>query len=899
MSRWRVRGVVAKEKTSGAMPKPRATVSRRVQTQSYHAGRSGSAQQLLKQAVCWKRRGTFDLWPQLLGLLSELKWKLCICLKLPGGKPTHSPGGSISVSESGESREPPVVSGHEAYFEEPNMQRDGRTLRHRPAPSRGETLVEHPEKRARNLWVWGVCGFLVLAVGLVFARTAAFEFVNVDDGRYVYQNPHVSPGLTLDGLGWAFSDTLEGEFYPLTSLSHMLDCQLYGLKPAGHHVTNVVLHAISAVLLFLALLRMTGELWPSAWVAAIFAIHPLHVSTVAWVAERREVLSGLFFMLMLGAYALYAERPSLARYLAALGCMAFGLMSKPVLVTAPFLLLLLDYWPLGRFSHQRATEPCGESGSRLGRLPVGWRLLIEKIPFLALAVTSCMLTVVMHKSNPLTGHLDPLSLPIRLANALVSYAAYVRQSFFPVDLSPFYPHLGPHLPVAWVVESAVLLLAISAVAIYWWRRRPYVLVGWLWFLGMQVPMLGLVGSFFQSRADNYTYLSQIGLSIAVAWTGWSFCQAQEAAAARWRLRLLETVFGATVLILAAVAYHQTSYWQNSETMWNRSVACNDENALAHHNLGTVYASQGRGDEAIAHFEKSLAAYCIGRFVTADAHAHLAECLTAQGKLTEAIEHLRTAEHILPEAERFRRFIAMALGRAGRLDEAVAKWRETLRLFPNSSQIRFGLADALLSDGKSAEAAEQSREILKQQPDLVKALVTLGGALTAEGEIDEAIIHLTRATQLDPNDAWAQFRLGVALNERNETTKALTHLNEAIRLDGRWSPMLWRTAWIFATSTDPSIRDGTKAVELADRAVQVSGGQDVHALDALAAALAESKRFPAAIEVAEQAATMALLREDIALADSINERKRLYRQGLPFRQARSARSTDEAQPSPAD
>ena len=392
--------------------------------------------------------------------------------------------------------------------------------------------LRRADVRVRLYWIWGICGFLLLAVGLVFGQTVCHEFIGYDDQGFVYENPHVTPGLTLPGIWWALTEGSFGEWHPLADLSHMLDCQLYGLHPAGHYLTNVLLHAASAVLLFLALLRMTGDLWPSAWVAAVFAIHPLHVESVAWVAERRDMLSGLFFMLTLLAYARYAERPSLGRYLPVAGCLALGLMSKPMLVTVPFVLLLVDYWPLDRF--RSAAEPAAEAGlgSWLGRLPAPWRLVVEKGPLLALAAASCGITVATHSSLRSTQPGDPLSLATRLANALVSYATYLGQSLFPVNMAPYYPHPGTRPPIAWAGGSLALLVAISAVATYCWRRRPYLIVGWLWFLGMLVPVLGLVtvGTRAHARADRYLYLSQIGLSIALAWGVWAVYRSRQSSA---------------------------------------------------------------------------------------------------------------------------------------------------------------------------------------------------------------------------------------------------------------------------------------------------------------------------------------------------------------------------------
>ncbi len=426
----------------------------------------------------------------------------------------------------------------------------------------------------RASWIWGVCGFLLLAVGLVFGQRVRDEFLEYDDSVFVYENSHVTGGLTLSGLWWALTDGAYGEWCPLAGLSHMLDCQLYGLNPAGHYATNLLLHATSSVLLFLVLLRMTGNLWPSAWVAAIFAIHPLHVESVAWVAERRDVLSGLFFMLTLLGYARYAERPSLARYLAVAGCFALGLMSKPIVVTVPFLLLLLDYWPLGRFRRAASTDPHADVGSRLALLPVSLRLVMEKIPLLALAAVSCAITLSTHGTMGDEAFFERLPLATRVANALVSYASYLRQSFYPVDLAFFYPHLGTRLPIAWAVESLVLLVAITLVAVYSWRRRPYLTVGWFWFLGMLVPVTGLVGTFPYARADRYTYLAQTGLSTALAWGVWSVYQSRQSLRpVIWRRWLLASVSATAVLALAAVAWRQTSYWRDTETLWRiRSLA---------------------------------------------------------------------------------------------------------------------------------------------------------------------------------------------------------------------------------------------------------------------------------------------------------------------------------------
>jgi tetratricopeptide (TPR) repeat protein len=751
-------------------------------------------------------------------------------------------------------------------------------------PAGGQTQV---------YWVWAVCVFLLVAVGLVFGQTVDHEFLGHDDNAFVYENPHVTAGLTLSGIWWALTDGPYGEWTPLSTLTHMLDCQLYGLTPAGHHLTNLLLHAASSVLLFLVLLRMTGDLWPSAWVAAVFAVHPLHVESVAWVAERRDVLSGLFFMLTLGGYALYAERPSLARYLAVACCFALGMTAKPMLVTVPFVLLLLDYWPLDRFPRAAGARPPAEPGWGLRRLSVGWRLVLEKIPLVALAAVDCGIVMSTHASLRNADQVDRLLPATRLANALVSYAAYVGQSFYPVDLSPFYPHLGTQLAVARVAEAFFLLVTITAVAAYWWRRLPCLLVGWLWFLGMLVPVSGLAGTFLEGRADRYTYLSQIGLSIAVAWGVWSFYQSRKSRRAvrflGWPLGVVSAV---VVLLLAAVAWRQTSYWRDSEAVWTRAVSCTEQNSVAHSCLAGVYARQGRTEEAIAQAREALATYSIGRYLNARAHALLGHCLAKQGHLDEALTHYEQSVRMSPATTIFRERLAMELAIRGKFGQSVAEWREVLRLDPNRLPARLGLANALLANGDASEAAAECREVLKSERDLAQAIVTLGVALAADGKAEEALPYLERAVEFEPQNAEAHFRLGLALYGRGHAQRAVAQLHEAVHLEPDSVPKLWQTAWILATSADPSVRDGARAVELAKRAIRISDGHDVHSFDALAAGLAEINEFPAAVEAAEKASMVALIGDDGGLAEAIEQRAGLYRQGLPYREPGSPAASEQ-------
>ena len=493
--------------------------------------------------------------------------------------------------------------------------------------------------------------FLLLAVTMVFGQAISHDFVSYDDPRYVWQNPHVSGGLTSEGLVWVFTHSHGFNWHPLTGLSHMLDCQLFGLWAEGHHAVNVLLHAAAAVVLFLVLRQMTRRLdqadafWRSAFVAAVFAIHPLRVESVAWVAERKDVLSGLLFMLTLAAYVAYVRRPfSLPRYLLVALLFALGLMAKPMLVTVPFVLLLLDYWPLGRWHGGTGILPVRESSTgilparekRTDRklaptparsisgvftgmpMPLSLRLLVEKLPLLALAAAASVATLFAQSEAMKMN--TYLSLPWRIGNALVSYVDYVGQLFCPLGLAVFYPHPGNHLPV-WKVTVAFLVLAGISVGVLASRRRPYLLVGWLWFLGMLVPTIGLVQVGFQAMADRYTYLPQIGLCIALAWGVADVSRS-------WSYRRWVCGVGSALVVasLMACAWLQTSYWRNSETLWTHAVDCNSQNAKAHTYLGMALGDLGQFEEAIAHFRKALEI----KPDEAEAREHLESIQASQG-----------------------------------------------------------------------------------------------------------------------------------------------------------------------------------------------------------------------------------------------------------------------------
>ncbi len=472
--------------------------------------------------------------------------------------------------------------------------------------------------------VIGVCLFLASAIWVVFGQTLHYDFVNYDDYQYVYENPVVQKGLTWEGFRWALTYGNIGHWHPLTWLSHMLDCQLYGLQAGGHHLTNILLHGAATILLFLVLRRMTGFLWRSAFVAAVFAIHPLHVESVAWVAERKDVLSAFFFMLTLGAYVRYVRRPpSVVRYGAVVLLYALGLLSKNMLVTMPFVLLLLDYWPLNRLS---------------GFSPrVLLRRVAEKIPLLVLAVGSCVATAL---SPEKVSAEYTLSFGLRSENAVVSCVTYLWQMIHPAGLACLYPNPTNYLPFWQVAGALGLLLAISGAAWAFRQTHPGLVVGWLWYLGMMIPVIGMVQISYYAHADRYTYLPQIGLYLLLTWAAAELC-------AGWRHRRVMLGGCATVILVALIfcARAQTAYWRNSELLWTHTLACTSDNFIAQNNLGNALVQEGAVDEAIAHFQKALQI----KPDYAEAHINLANALLKKGRVAEAITHLQKNLQIKPDS----------------------------------------------------------------------------------------------------------------------------------------------------------------------------------------------------------------------------------------------------------
>jgi len=659
-----------------------------------------------------------------------------------------------------------------------------------------------------------VCVGLVAVTWAVFGQTIRYQFVNFDDDLYVYNTPAIQSGLTLKGIAAAFISQHAHNWHPLTTISHMLDCQLYSLNAGGHHATNVILHTIAVLLLFWVLQRMTGAAWKSALVAALFAVHPLHVESVAWVSERKDILSAVFFFLMLNAYNRYARAPSVMRYLAVAVLFAAGLMSKPMLVSAPIVLLLLDYWPLRRFEQPSLTIGKTKISECDNQRRIIRRLYLEKIPLFVLSAIACILTFILQKRT--AGAIPPLPLLWRVQNAFVSYVIYVWKTLWPTHLAVFYPHPNDTLAIWEIIFAILLLLAITAAAIVFRRQRPYLLTGWFWYLVMLIPVVGIVQVGEQGHADRYTYLPHIGLFVAIVWFA-----IDVATVRRTKPQVAVTTALAVLIILALAwaAFIQTFYWRNSEALWTRALAVTSDNDVAHNNLGYLCVDRGELDEAISHFE-SAARIRSGK---RDPHYDLA-----------------------------------------------------------SAFVQMNLADALARKGRSDEAMVHYEEAIRLQPNYADAYYNRGSVLFAKGRIDEAIADLEKALQMHPNDADAHTSLGNALLQKGSLREAIAHYVTALALAPEDPHSRNNVAWVLATASDSSIRDGARAVGFAQEAVRLSGSREPRFLRTLAAAYAESGRFSEAIAVSQQAAVIATMQGKPDMAKRLEKDLVLFRGNLPLR-----------------
>lgn len=745
-----------------------------------------------------------------------------------------------------------------------------------------------------------ICLALALATVGVYWRVGGFDFVNFDDPDYVTENRMVNGGLTFGGVIWAFTHSYASNWHPLTWISHMLDCSLFGLHAGGPHLVNLALHTANAILLFLLLERLTGAQWRSAIVAGLFALHPLHVESVAWIAERKDVLSTFFGLLSLLAYergvrskdrGAGSERAARRSLRFSLVFLALGLLAKSMLVTLPFVMLLLDFWPLQRVEN---------TGLKTFLTPRFRELALEKWPWFALTVASAAATLYAQKSGGAVATAGAFPFFWRMVNSLGAYFAYLKKAFWPADLAVFYPIQEKR--AVWIfVVACSCLAAISVTALASVRRRPWLLVGWLWFLGTLVPVIGLVQVGSQGMADRYSYIPLTGVFIALVWWGHEILRRSKAGLA------LGGLAAAIILaLLASVTASQVRYWQNSLTLFSHAAAVTDVNETALNNFGGALEEVGRTNEALVVYQTALSVLPASAII----HKNLGNALLKMGRREEGLLQLQESLRLNPRDADLQNFYGGILAADGKTQEALTYQVEAARLQPANALFQNGLGQTLMLQGRTEAAIDRYRQAIRLQPDYADAYSNLGAALTTDKQLDEAVTvlrralaidpnhaeahnnlgralalqgnstdaiaqyqaalrlnpdqplfhynlglallksgrlgeateHLSEAVRLNPESAEAQFELGRCLADSGRAEQAATHLREAARLRPDWAEPLNTLAWILAMNRDPQVRDGAEAVRLAERAAELTAREQPGILNTLAAAYAEAGRF---------------------------------------------------------
>jgi len=794
----------------------------------------------------------------------------------------------------------------------------------------------------RQPWLTAIiCLSLGLVTACLYWPVHQHGFILLDDEDYLTGNPLVKMGITSESVHWAFTHCYAGNWHPLTWISHMLDCQWFGLDAGKHHLVNAAFHGLNALLLFLLLQRLTRTRWPSAFVAALFALHPLHVESVAWAAERKDVLSLFFFLLTLLAYTRFGEaakrKPPVARgrwlwYGLALAGLALGLMSKSMLVTTPFVLLLLDFWPLERISPAPLKS----------QTPAVRAVLLEKIPFLLLSALSCAMTVWAQSAGRAVGSFDNFPVGARIANSLTAYLTYLEKLFWPVNLSIFYP-FPAELPVGRAVIAFVLLALITALAVRHVRRYPYLLVGWLWYLGTLVPVIGLVQVGSQALADRYTYLPLIGLFIMLAW-GFNDLTA------RWKHQKIAAplLAGLVLIACAALTARQISFWPSTKTLFAHAAAVDDQNYLAWTVLGDQLRLEGKLGLAVDDLNRAirlrrnseipwhglaLALTAMNKLPEAEdayqnalklspENTHLlsdyAQCLITLGRLDDATEQLKRAQEVNPILIEPRLLHIVILKKQGRLNDALNECRAILQLEPANAnalihlasicsvlgrpdqasiayrqavkadpanrQARIGLGLALIETHNLAAAQTEFTAVLQTDPQNAAALDGLGFALAMGGQSEAAKARFAQALEYDAHNAITHLHYAMALAAQSEMKEAIGEYRKALEIDDSLVIALNNLAWILAAHPDSAIRNGTAAVTLAERSCRLTNHEQPLYLGTLAAAYAEAGRFDAAVKTAEAAMELAKNQGNQALAERNLQLLELYRTGKAFHES---------------
>ena len=706
-----------------------------------------------------------------------------------------------------------------------------------------------------------ICLVLLAITAAVYSSVRTHEFVEYDDQAYVTENPQVQAGLTWSGLNWAFTTGWSGNWHPVTWLSHMLDTQMFGHSAVGPHCTNLFLHVSSTLLLFLMLWRVTGALWRSAAVATLFAVHPLHVESVAWVAERKDVLSGLFFMLTLWAYGEHALKSAqelvlpngtgpatknswktvTPYYWLSLVCFTLGLMSKPMLVTVPCVLLLLDFWPLSRMRLPNRTECSDPKAWRASLKTEGRRvgsLLLEKTPFFVLSILSCVVTFVAQKQAGAMLLMQTVPFSMRMENALLAYTEYLRKMFWPSDLTALYPFPG-HISLYSVAIAVLVLAAVTWLVFTNARKRPYLVVGWLWFIGMLVPVIGLVQVGYQSMADRYTYLPLIGIFIMLSWWAGELASSRPA----WQ-PALATVGAVVLLVFAGMTSNQLSYWQNTGTLFDHALSVTSTNAVAHYEVALSMIRKGDYEDALNHLTESVQI----NPEYGDAHNNLGLLLVSKGKVDEGLEEYRRAQ------------------------------RSNL----NKGELYFNIGKAFEVKNNLEAAVEAFQRALQLKPALWPAARELAILFSRQGKINDAIDQLKEVARLHP-DVESEYALGLTLAMAGQSSQAVLHFRKALEFQPDSVEPLNDLAWTLATDPSSEVRNPQEAVQLAEKACSLTQRREARFLGTLDAAYAAAGKYDDAVKTAKETMEVAAKANQQQVISAAKERLALYRQSLPYRQ----------------
>ncbi len=773
--------------------------------------------------------------------------------------------------------------------------------------------------RSVTTQVWFVGLLLCVVTTAIYLPVTRHQFINYDDPVYVTENPHVLSGLSLESVTWAFKTGRSGNWHPVTWLSLMLDSELYGDWAGGFHLTNLLLHVANTLLLFILLHTTTGTVWRSGFVSALFALHPLHVESVAWVAERKDVLSTFFGLLALITYVRYAKaapaQHSIRRkfYLLTIAFFSLGLMSKAMLVTWPFVMLLLDFWPLQRIKFKRHTYTVCSNGEETtptenarGDTAYGHfkKLLLEKVPFFVLSAVISVVTLLTQSQTDAIASPRLLQFTNRLAHVPVAYMRYIGKTLWPDNLAVFYPYKIIGFDSATPYVAGLALLAITIAVVTRAHRQPYLLMGWFWFLGTLVPVIGLIQVGRQSIADRYTYIPLIGIFIMAAWGG------QQIARHLPRLRLALSL-GATALVIAAavVTRHQLRHWENSKLLFEQALRVTQQNEVAHNNLGAALMVEGDLKNARRHFESALRInprhqwarmnlgaiqvqtgeieegtaklrQLVAEWPTAIAYHTLATALLDTGNYAEAADYLRLAVQLQPDSFNARMNLGTALTHLHRVQDALPHFIAAAKLRPDHPDAQFNLGAASAALGKLDLAGTALLKCLRLRPQDAKARRLLADVMLKQQNINGAITNLAELVKLEPNPNTA-FDLAQLLVQTGKAEIAISYYRIALELKPDWPQAYNNLALILATHPDERVRNGPEAVALAERACALTQSSVPVYLSTLAAAYAELGRFDDAIRTAEQAVALAEARGLTNIARRNTELLQLYQAGKPF------------------